>query len=54
MIDFFLELPHLGKQGVEVGIRVSHFGRNFVEAVELRLDVGYGYLNVAENRFGFV
>ncbi len=48
-VELVLEGAHLGHQGVEVGVRVSHGGRDLVEPVELALDLCHALLDVAEH-----
>jgi hypothetical protein len=54
MVDVLLQPAHLGKQGVEVGVRVGQLDGDLVEAVDHGLGLGDALLNVLQDGFGLV
>ena len=51
MIQLLLQVTHLGKQGVVIGIRVCHLFGYFVESIEQRQSLGNAFLHIFEDIF---
>ena len=53
-VELFLQRPHLGKQGIKVGVGVSHGERDFVKAVQLVGETAHAVLHILKHGFRLV
>ena len=53
-VDVFLQAAHFVHQHIEVGVGIGHFLADLIEALDLRIDVAKGHLDVFQDGLVFL